>query len=97
MLEAGCGPYIGLPANPNVEEFNSLVDRAERFQLDMNPITILTSLLREEQEVIYCGLLSGNLAVLILLIDIFHLIGKGFALSTQTKCIRTGPLSFPHQ
>ncbi|GFT22259.1 CCA tRNA nucleotidyltransferase 1, mitochondrial [Nephila pilipes] len=49
MLDLGVGPYIGLPGNPNLEEFKDVCDRAQA--LKPHSITRLTSLLRTEEEV----------------------------------------------
>lgn len=51
MVNLGIAEYIGLPKEPNLEEFKMVIDRAEKLHLDPSAITVLTALLREEKEV----------------------------------------------
>lgn len=48
ILNLGLGPYIGLPDQPDVEEFDNVVRRSKGLKL--HPITMLTGLLKESQD-----------------------------------------------
>lgn len=48
ILNLGLGPYIGLPDQPDVEEFDNVVRRSKGLKL--HPITMLTGLLKEPQD-----------------------------------------------
>lgn len=51
MLDLGIGQYIGLPLDPNIEEFKTVCERLEKLQLTVHPITKLTALLENEKDV----------------------------------------------
>jgi len=51
MLELGLAPYVGLPVNYDVEEFVAVSRRISSLNLPVNAITLLTGLLRTEEEV----------------------------------------------
>uniref|UniRef100_T1IQP8 Poly A polymerase head domain-containing protein n=1 Tax=Strigamia maritima TaxID=126957 RepID=T1IQP8_STRMM len=50
MLEVGAGPYLGLPNDVNTKEFEMLRERAAH--LSLHPVTIMTSLLKNEAEML---------------------------------------------
>jgi len=51
MLECGVAPYIGLPKNPNLEAFEEAYARASANKLNLRAITLISALLRDEDEV----------------------------------------------
>jgi tRNA nucleotidyltransferase (CCA-adding enzyme) len=52
LLECGCGKYMGLPENPNYEEFDRVCLNAEKNNIKLSPISYVTALLNTEIEVI---------------------------------------------
>lgn len=50
ILDLDLGPYIGLPNQSNVEEFDKIINRSK--DLKLNPITMLTAFLRDSQDMI---------------------------------------------
>lgn len=50
ILDLGLGPYIGLPDQPNVDEFDNIIKRSKGLKL--YPITMLTAFLRDPQDMI---------------------------------------------
>lgn len=50
IVECKIGPYIGLPTNPNISELQLVWTRSQHLKL--NAITLLTSLLRTQEEAI---------------------------------------------
>ena len=51
MIECGLAKYIGLPENPNVENFKKTCERALSQNISLRPISLLTSLLNNQNEV----------------------------------------------
>lgn len=51
MLDLGVSPYIGLPSEPDTEEFKRVCERLENLKISVYPITRLTALLRTDKEV----------------------------------------------
>ena len=52
MIEVGLGPYIGLPSNPNLGEFNNVLSRCEKLNLKLESTAKLAALLSTEDEVL---------------------------------------------
>lgn len=50
ILNLGLGPHIGLPNQPNIDEFDKVIYRSKGLKL--KPITMLTTLLKEQQDMI---------------------------------------------
>lgn len=50
ILNLGLGPYIGLPEQPNIEEFDKVINRSKGLKLQ--PITMITAFLKEPQDMI---------------------------------------------
>lgn len=50
ILNLGLGPHIGLPNQPNIDEFDKVINRCKGLKLQ--PITMLTALLKEQQDMI---------------------------------------------
>lgn len=50
ILNLGLGPHIGLPQQPNIDEFDKVINRSK--DLKLQPITMLTALLKEPQDMI---------------------------------------------
>lgn len=50
ILNLGLGPHIGLPDQPDIDEFNNLINRSKGLKL--HPITMLAAFLREPQDII---------------------------------------------
>ncbi|KAL2741908.1 hypothetical protein V1477_009537 [Vespula maculifrons] len=51
MIECGAASYIGLPKEPDVENFKTVYHRALNNSLKLHAITLITSLLKNEEEV----------------------------------------------
>jgi len=51
MISVGLGPYIGLPAQPNVAEFDSVLSRCDKLGLSLEPTAALAALLHTENQV----------------------------------------------
>lgn len=51
MIECGLAKYIGLPKNPDVENFDKICEQALAANISMRPITLLTSMLKNQNEV----------------------------------------------
>lgn len=51
MLDLGMGKHIGLPENPDIEEFKVVSQRLNELKLAVNPITRLTALLSKDKDV----------------------------------------------
>ncbi|EFN80080.1 CCA tRNA nucleotidyltransferase 1, mitochondrial isoform X2 [Harpegnathos saltator] len=51
MLECGCGKYMGLPENPNIENFQIVCRRASSNDVALKPISMIVPMLKDEQEV----------------------------------------------
>merc|ERR550519_2158345 len=51
MIEVGLGPYIGLPDDPDIEEFEKVINRSESNQIKLEPTAKLAGLLRDQTEV----------------------------------------------
>jgi len=52
MIEIGLGPHIGLPSDPNLEEFDKVYKLSQEKQLSLAPTTLLAGLLTNEDEVL---------------------------------------------
>jgi hypothetical protein len=52
MLELGIAPYIGLPEDYDIKEFQTVVTRILSKEITLKPITLLTALLRNEKHVL---------------------------------------------
>ncbi|ODM96323.1 CCA tRNA nucleotidyltransferase 1, mitochondrial [Orchesella cincta] len=50
MLDLGIAPYIGLPEKPDTDEYKIICERMEDLKLSVNPITLLTALLKTEKD-----------------------------------------------
>ncbi|VVC38493.1 tRNA nucleotidyltransferase/poly(A) polymerase, RNA and SrmB- binding domain,Poly A polymerase, head [Cinara cedri] len=50
ILNLGLGSYIGLPEQPNVDEFDNIINRSKGLKL--NPITMLIAFLKDSQDMI---------------------------------------------
>jgi tRNA nucleotidyltransferase (CCA-adding enzyme) len=50
ILNLGLGPHIGLPNQPNIDEFDKVIYQSKGLKL--LPITMLTTLLKEQQDLI---------------------------------------------
>lgn len=50
ILNLGLGPHIGLPNQPNIDEFDKVINRSKGLKLQ--PITMLITLLKEQQDMI---------------------------------------------
>lgn len=50
LLNLGLSPYIGLPEQPNIEEFDKVINRSKGLKLQ--PITMLTPFLKDKQDMI---------------------------------------------
>ncbi|XP_063991356.1 CCA tRNA nucleotidyltransferase 1, mitochondrial isoform X1 [Diachasmimorpha longicaudata] len=50
MIECGVTKYIGLPESPDVENFERICLRARSQGVILHPVTMITSMLRNEQE-----------------------------------------------
>lgn len=53
MLRLGIGPHIGLGDKPNMEEFRLVLERARSNNIQLQPISLLASLLDSEEAVTY--------------------------------------------
>ena len=51
MLECGVAPYIGLPKNIDIENFKNVCSRARTNKVNLYPITLVTALLKDENEI----------------------------------------------
>lgn len=51
MLECGVGKYIGLPDNPNIENFKLQCNNAKIKGIKLHPVTMVSSLLHNEDDV----------------------------------------------
>lgn len=51
MIECNLAKYIGLPDNPNIENFIKVSKRAEEENIILKPPTLLAALLKNEEEV----------------------------------------------
>lgn len=51
MIECGAASYIGLPKEPNIENFKNVYYRSLNNSLKLHAITLVTSLLENEEEV----------------------------------------------
>jgi len=49
MLDLGIGPFIGLPDNPNIYEYENVCNRSQ--SMKPHSVTLLTALLKNEVEV----------------------------------------------
>jgi len=52
MIEVGLGPYIGLPSQPNIQEFNQIWTQSKEKKIEPQPTTLLAGLLTNEEEVL---------------------------------------------
>ncbi|XP_011504428.1 PREDICTED: CCA tRNA nucleotidyltransferase 1, mitochondrial isoform X2 [Ceratosolen solmsi marchali] len=52
ILECGCGKYMGIPKNPNYDEFDKVCLNAEKNNVKLRPISYATALLNNEDEVL---------------------------------------------
>ena len=51
MIECGLTKYVGLPKNPDVENFDKICKRALAENISFRPITLLSSMLKNQKEV----------------------------------------------
>lgn len=51
MLDCGLARYIGLPAEPDVQAFEKVYARARENKFNLRPITLISALLRNEEDV----------------------------------------------
>lgn len=51
LIECGAAPYIGLPKEPNVENFKTVYNRALDNSFKLKPISLIISMLKDEEEV----------------------------------------------
>jgi len=51
MIDVGLGPLIGLPTEPNTEEFIKVASRCEAAQVKLQPTALLAALLKDQSEV----------------------------------------------
>lgn len=73
MLSLDIGQYIGLPNKPNTDEFRRLTNLLEELNLTVNPITLISALLKDENEVGYI-VFGVNKNLILSLIFLFHLL-----------------------
>ncbi|XP_012525031.2 CCA tRNA nucleotidyltransferase 1, mitochondrial [Monomorium pharaonis] len=52
LLECGAGKYIGLPEQPDVENFRNVSRRAQSNNVTLKPISLIVSMLKDEYDVI---------------------------------------------
>lgn len=52
MLECGVSQYIGLPEEPDIQNFQTVYETAMKNQVTLKPATLISALLRDEMEVI---------------------------------------------
>ncbi|KYQ56083.1 tRNA-nucleotidyltransferase 1, mitochondrial [Trachymyrmex zeteki] len=52
LLECGSSRYIGLPEEPDVENFRKVYERAQSNKVTLKPISLIVSMLKDEYEVI---------------------------------------------
>ncbi|XP_071569957.1 CCA tRNA nucleotidyltransferase 1, mitochondrial isoform X1 [Temnothorax nylanderi] len=52
LLECGSGRHIGLPEQPDVENFRNVYQRAQSNNVTLKPISLIVSMLKDEYEVI---------------------------------------------
>lgn len=52
MLECDMARYIGLPEDPNIREFEIVCDTSKKNHISLQPITLLSSLLRNQDEIL---------------------------------------------
>ena len=46
MIEVGLGPYIGLPEQPDTEQFSKVLTQSEHLGLELEPMAKMAALLR---------------------------------------------------
>lgn len=51
MLRLGIGPQVGLPDDLDIEEFKSVWERTSTKEIRLQPVSLLTSLLKSEEDV----------------------------------------------
>lgn len=51
MIQVGLGSYIGLPEQPDTEQFSKVLTQSEQQDLDLEPMTKMASLLKSQEEV----------------------------------------------
>ena len=51
MLDLGIAPYIGLPKNINLNEFTTVWKRVQNNNIQLQPITLMSTLLYTQEEV----------------------------------------------
>jgi len=51
MIEVGLGPYIGLPSDPNISEFEKVTSLCESNLTQLGPAALLAALLKDQAEV----------------------------------------------
>jgi len=52
LLECGSSRYIGLPEEPDIENFRKIYERAHSNNVTLKPISLIISMLKDEYEVI---------------------------------------------
>ncbi|XP_018378319.1 PREDICTED: CCA tRNA nucleotidyltransferase 1, mitochondrial isoform X1 [Trachymyrmex cornetzi] len=52
LLECGSNRYIGLPEEPDVENFRKIYERAQSNNVTLKPISLIVSMLKDEYEVL---------------------------------------------
>lgn len=53
MISCGLGPYCGLPADPNIDEFKRLCDNLANYQKPHTPILFLIALLHTPEDAMH--------------------------------------------
>ncbi|XP_058796771.1 CCA tRNA nucleotidyltransferase 1, mitochondrial [Phymastichus coffea] len=52
IVDCGCSKYIGLPKNPNLKQFEEVCLRAQKNNIKLKPVTLVTALLNDQEEVL---------------------------------------------
>eukprot|EP00090_Calanus_glacialis_P011086 TRINITY_DN19564_c0_g1_i1.p1 TRINITY_DN19564_c0_g1~~TRINITY_DN19564_c0_g1_i1.p1 ORF type:complete len:427 (-),score=146.80 TRINITY_DN19564_c0_g1_i1:75-1355(-) len=51
MIEVGLGPFIGLPSEPNIDEFKKVITLCQANQTQLGPTALLAALLKDQTQV----------------------------------------------
>lgn len=51
MIDAGLAPFIGLPENPDIDEFRRVHNRATENNIKLRPISLISTLLSDQEQV----------------------------------------------
>lgn len=52
IIECGCGKYMGLPENPDLEHFDEVCLRAQKNNVKLRPISLISAMLHSQEEAI---------------------------------------------